>query len=105
MAGIFVVGAPVAILGVIGYAAISKLNKSKIEMKKDQLLKEAVAERNKIVNILSKITEQATEEARQSTEKAEQEKKRVEHLIYLNIAMMKIIHDLQMDLGVEEAMG
>ena len=84
MAGIFVTAAPVAVLGVTGYAIVSKINKDKIQKQKELLLKESVAKHNKIIVMLS--------------HKADQSKERIDHLTYLNTALRRIIDDLGADL-------
>lgn len=84
MAGIFVAAAPVAILGVVGYGIISKINKNKIAQQKELLLKEAVAKHNKIINELSS--------------KADKSQQRIDHLTYLNQALQRIIGNLESDL-------
>lgn len=85
VAGIGVLAAPVAILGVGGYALISKHKKNKLKEEKEMLLKEAVAKHNAIIKDLEN--------------KLNTTKERAEYLNQLNLALQYAIKDLKDDLG------
>ncbi len=85
VAGIGVVAAPAALLGVGAYAFISKRNKRKLHEKKEMLLQSAVEKQNKIISELKA--------------KFGENKERADYLERLNIVLQTIIKDLESDLN------
>lgn len=85
VAGISTFAAPVAILGVGGYALISQHKKNKIKEEKEILLKEAIAKQTAIIKDLEN--------------KLNITRERAEYLNQLNLALQYTIKDLKDDLG------
>jgi hypothetical protein len=88
-AGIFVLAAPVAVLGVGGYAIVSRRNHRKLIQRKELLLQAALQRRDAI---LAKLKEDADANA-----------ERVDYLSALNATLQAVIRDLQSDLSSEKA--
>ena len=88
-AGIFVLAAPIAVLGVLGYALGASRNKKKLLEAKEILLQEAMKKQNAIINEIGKESKDNHE--------------RVEYLTRLNILLQAAINDLTADLELEAA--
>jgi hypothetical protein len=84
-AGVFVLAAPVAVLGVAGYAVVSQRNSRKLDQQKDRLLQTALQRRDAI---LARLKDDAAANA-----------ERVDYLTALNAVLQGIIRDLRHDLG------
>ena len=84
-AGVFVLAAPVAVLGVAGYAVVKKHRSNKLRQEKDRLYHLALQKQQAIINELKN--------------KAQLSKERVDYLERLNILLRKAIEDLQADLN------
>lgn len=86
-AGVGVLAAPVAILGIGGYAVASNLKGKKLEEEKQRLYKEALAKHQAIIEELH--------------EENEANKERLDYLNSLNILLERAVSDLAKDLGEE----
>ena len=86
VAGIFVLAAPIAILGGVGIAAVSALKRKQLRQEKERLLKAAVEKHHAIVEALKNEVDATTE--------------RADYLNSLNILLRQAIKDLLADLGV-----
>ena len=84
-AGVFVLAAPVAILGVGGYAIVKKHRTNKLIQEKNRLYNIALQKHQAIINELKN--------------KAQLSKERADYLERLNILLRKAIDDLQADLN------
>jgi hypothetical protein len=84
-AGVFVLAAPAAVLGVAGYAVVSARNHRKLVQQKDRLLQTALQRRDAI---LAKLKDDVAANA-----------ERVDYLTALNAVLQGIIRDLRHDLG------
>ncbi len=84
-AGIFVAGAPMAILGVGGYALVARQNKKKLMQTKEALLQEAIRKYDVII--------------RELNDKINLSEERSQYLGALNILLQQIIKDLEADLA------
>ena len=84
-AGVFVLAAPVAILGVGGYAIIKKHRSNKLRQEKDRLYHIALQKQQAIITELKN--------------KAQLSKERTDYLERLNILLRKAIDELQADLN------
>lgn len=84
-AGVFVLAAPVAVLGVAGYAVVSQRNRRKLFQQEKVLLQTALQRRDAI---LIKLKNDAAENA-----------ERADYLTALNAVLQGIIRDLRHDLG------
>jgi len=85
VAGIFVAGAPMAILGVSGYALMSHQNKKKLMQAKEALHQEAIRKHDAII--------------RELNDKINLTEERGQYLGALNILLQQIIKDLEADLA------
>ena len=85
-AGIFVAAAPVAILGVGGYAALNHSKNKKLKKEKERLYQEALRKHDAIINQLNK--------------EANASKERIDYLNSLVILLSRAIKDLREDLKV-----
>ena len=85
LAGIFVAGAPMAILGTAGYGLIASRNKKKLKQYKETLFQEAVRKHDAIIRELNDKVNMADD--RQS------------YLESLNFMLRQIVKDLEMDLA------
>jgi hypothetical protein len=85
LAGIFVAGAPMAALGVGGYALISRRNKIKLKQFKEELIQEASKKHDAIV--------------RELKQKIDLVEDRVNYLESLEILLQRIVKDLELDLA------
>ncbi len=86
VAGIFVAGAPMAILGVGGYSLLSRRNKKKLKQAKEALLQEALRGHDAII--------------REINQKINVTEERTTYLNSLNILLQQVIKDLEADLEV-----
>ncbi|EHR6713955.1 hypothetical protein HJ030_21120 [Vibrio parahaemolyticus] len=86
-AGVAVLAAPAAIIGVGAYAFVSKRNKKRLIEKKQMLLQEALRKQNAIIGELRK----------ESTANRE----RADYLTKLNVLLQAAVQDLKADLGTE----
>ena len=86
VAGIFVAGAPMAILGVGGYSLISRRNKKKLKQAKEALLQEALQRHDAII--------------REMNQKINVTEERTTYLNSLNILLQQVVKDLEADLEV-----
>lgn len=84
VAGIGVLAAPVAILGVAGYAYISSEKAKKLKMAKEMLLQEVIKKHNAVIRALR--------------EELNASKQRIEYLNSLNTLLQAAIRDLKEDL-------
>ncbi len=84
-AGVAVLAAPAALLGVAGYAIMSSQKKKELIQAKEQLLREAIQQRDAIVRALSK--------------ESKKNKKRVEYLTSINTMLQAAVKDLRADLA------
>jgi hypothetical protein len=87
VAGVFVLAAPAAILGVMGYGVVAKRNGRKLAERKDLLLQEAIRKRDAV---LSRLKADANANSG-----------RLNYLNALNVTLQGIIKDLKRDLGGE----
>jgi hypothetical protein len=85
VAGIGVLAAPAAILGIGGYALFAHRNKKKLIEKKEMLLQHSMQKQNAIIRSLKEETNANGE--------------RVEYLTSLNTLLQAIINDLNADLS------
>jgi hypothetical protein len=85
VAGIFVAGAPVAALGIGGYAVLSWRNNCKLLEAKEALYQEALLKHDAIIKELSG--------------KVELTQQRMEYLNSLNVLLREVIGNLEKDLG------
>jgi hypothetical protein len=85
VAGIGVLAAPAVILGVGGYALVSRRNVKKLIQRKEMLMQEIMRKQNA-------VTEELAEESKQTSE-------RVTYLTGLNTLLQKAIEDLRADLA------
>ena len=83
-AGVAVLAAPAALLGVGAYAFVSQRNKRKLKEKKEMLLQEAMKKQNAIISELRKASDENNA--------------RADYLTKLNILLQSIINDLEGDL-------
>jgi hypothetical protein len=84
VAGIFVAGAPMAVLGIAGYAAISARNSHRLRQEKERLYQEAIVKLDAV--------------QRELNQKVDLSKQRAEYLNALNIKLREIIDNLEKDL-------
>ncbi len=87
VAGVFVLAAPVAVLGGIGVAVASHLKNKQLRQEKERLYKEALRKHNAIIKALK--------------DEVYADKERLDYLQSLNILLQRAIQDLRKDLGVE----
>ncbi len=85
-AGVFVLAAPVAVLGGVGVGVASHLKNKQLRQEKERLYKEALSKHDAIIKALK--------------EEADADKERMEYLQSLNILLQRAITDLQRDLGI-----
>ena len=85
-AGVFVLAAPVAVLGGVGVGVASHLKHKQLRQEKERLYKEALSKHDAIIKALK--------------EEADADKKRLDYLQSLNILLQRAITDLQKDLGI-----
>jgi len=88
-AGIAVLAAPAVILGIGGYALVSKRNKKKLLEKKELLLQEVQKKHHAIITELGKTSQE--------------HKERISYLSGLNTLLQAAIRDMQADLKAEAA--
>ncbi len=88
VAGIGVLAAPAALLGIGGYAILSHINKKKLVEKKEMLLQQAMQKQNAII---SRIKEETNAN-----------KERIDYMTSLNIVLQAIVRDLKADLTTAE---
>lgn len=84
-AGVFVLAAPVALLGICGYAIVKRHRTNKLNQEKARLYNIALQKHQAIINELKN--------------KAQLSKERADYLERLNILLRKAIEDLQADLN------
>ncbi|OQY16411.1 MAG: hypothetical protein B6I36_10300 [Desulfobacteraceae bacterium 4572_35.1] len=87
--GIFVAGAPMAVLGIGGYALLSHRNKKKLKQAKEALLQETLRKYDAIIRELNR--------------KINLSEERAKYLDALNVLLQQIIKDLEADLGTDKA--
>lgn len=85
LAGIFVAAAPMAVLGVGGYALLAHHNKKKLEQAKETLLQEALRKHDAII--------------RELNDRLNLSEERITYLTSLNTLLQQIVKDLQADLA------
>lgn len=85
VAGIFVAAAPMALLGVGGYALISHRNKKKLAQVKEAILQEALKKHDALI--------------RELNDKLNLSEERLAYLTALNTLLQQAIKDLQADLA------
>ena len=86
VAGIFVLAAPVAVLGGVGVGVASHLKNKQLRQEKERLYKEALSKHDSIIKALK--------------EEADADKERINYLQSLNILLQRAITDLQKDLEI-----
>ena len=86
VAGVFVLAAPVAVLGGVGVGVASHLKNKQLRQEKERLYKEALSKHDAIIIALK--------------EEADADKERINYLQSLNILLQRAITDLQKDLGI-----
>lgn len=86
VAGVFVLAAPVALLGGVGVGVASHLKYKQLRQEKERLYKEALSKHDAIIKALK--------------EEADEDKERLDYLQSLNILLQRAIEDLQKDLGI-----
>ncbi len=86
VAGVFVLAAPVAVLGGVGVGVASHLKLKQLRQEKERLYKEALSKHDAIIKALK--------------EETDADKERLDYLQSLNILLQRAIEDLQKDLGV-----
>ena len=84
--GVFVLAAPVAVLGGVGVGVASHLKNKQLRQEKERLYKEALSKHDAIIKALK--------------EEADADKERMDYLQSLNILLQRAITDLQKDLGM-----
>jgi shikimate 5-dehydrogenase len=89
VAGIFVLAAPIVILGAGGVGIAAAIKRKQLRQEKERLLKVAVEKHHAIVTALKNEVDVT--------------KERADYLTSLNILLKQAIKDLQTDLGVEVA--
>ena len=85
-AGVFVLAAPVAVLGGVGLGVAAHLKNKQLRQEKERLYKEALSKHDAIIKALK--------------EEADADKERMNYLQSLNILLQRAITDLQKDLGI-----
>ena len=85
-AGVFVLAAPVAVLGGVGVGVAAHLKNKQLRQEKERLYKEALSKHDAIIKALK--------------EEADADKERMNYLQSLNILLQRAITDLQKDLGI-----
>lgn len=88
VAGVFVLAAPVAVLGGVGVGVgvASHLKHKQLRQEKERLYREALSKHDAIIKALK--------------EEADADRERLDYLQSLNILLQRAIEDLQKDLGV-----
>lgn len=86
VAGVFVLAAPVAVLGGVGVGVAAHLKNKQLRQEKERLYKEALSKHDAIIKALK--------------EEADADKERMDYLQSLNILLQRAIADLQKDLGI-----
>jgi hypothetical protein len=84
MAGIFVAAAPMAVLGIAGYAVLAEKNKQKLIQAKEALFQDAIRKHDAIL--------------REINDKVNLSEERNSYLTSLNVLLRHIIDDLKKDL-------
>lgn len=85
-AGVFVLAAPVAVLGGVGVGVAAHLKNKQLRQEKERLYKEVLSKHDAIIKALK--------------EEADADKERMDYLQSLNILLQRAITDLQKDLGI-----
>lgn len=85
VAGVFVLAAPIAILGGVGVGVASHLKNKQLKQEKERLYKEALAKHEAIIQALKK--------------EVDADKERLDYLQSLNILLQQAVKDLRKDLG------
>ncbi len=89
VAGIFVLAAPVAVLGGIGVGVASHLRNKQLRQEKERLYKVALEKHQAIIEALKDETDASRE--------------RLDYLQSLNVLLERAVRDLNQDLGTERA--
>ena len=89
VAGIFVLAAPVAILGGVGIKVTANLKAKQLKQEKERLYKEALRKHDAIIKNLK--------------EEVDANEERTEYLQSLNVLLRQAIADLQKDLGISSS--
>lgn len=90
VAGIFVLAAPVAILGGVGIKVTANLKAKQLKQEKERLYKEALRKHDAIIKNLK--------------EEVDANEERTEYLQSLNVLLRQAIADLQKDLGISSSL-
>lgn len=85
VAGVFVLAAPVAILGGVGVGLVSAAKRKQLKQEKERLYQEALKKHNAIIKALK--------------DEADADKERLDYLQSLNILLQQAVKDLKADLG------
>ena len=83
-AGVAVLAAPVAILGIAGYGVVSSYRYKKLQDAKEELLREVIKKHDAITRALR--------------EEVDSSKKRIEYLKSMQILLSKALQDLKSDM-------
>lgn len=86
VAGVFVLAAPVAVLGGVGVSVASHLKNKQLRQEKERLYREALSKHDAIIKALK--------------EEVDADRERLDYLQSLSILLQRAIEDLQKDLGV-----
>lgn len=85
VAGVFVLAAPVAVLGALGVGLASAAKQKQLKQEKERLYQEALRKHNAIIKALK--------------DEANTSKERLDYLQSLNILLQQAVKDLRVDLG------
>ena len=86
MAGVFVLAAPIAVLGTGGVGLASHLKNKQLRQEKERLYKEVLSRHEAIIQALK--------------DEADADRERLEYLQSLNILLQQAVIDLSHDLGI-----
>lgn len=87
VAGVFVLAAPVAILGGVGIGLASAAKRKQLKQEKERLYQEALKKHNAIIKALK--------------DEVNADKERLDYLQSLNILLQQAVKDLKADLGYD----
>lgn len=87
VAGVFVLAAPVAVLGAAGVGLASAAKRKQLKQEKERLYQEALKKHNAVIKALK--------------DEANASKERLDYLQSLNILLQQAVKDLKSDLGYE----
>ena len=85
VAGVFVLAAPVAIVGGVGVWYATKCNNKRLMQAKERILHDAIRARDAVISALNSSVEKS--------------KEHIDHLTAINIMLQKAVQELQADLA------